>query len=163
MLLSVDKIAEYTQAQYVVCPNGENATACGVTWDSREVKPGYVYVALPGEKVDGHDFAEGAIRSGAAVVLAMHELSDAALAAAREAGAAVLQVRSTHQAFTDLARGWRGHLRGKVIALTGSMGKTTTKNLVRDVLSTTYKVTATKANQNNELGVPRPMPTLNSW
>ncbi len=155
MLLPIDKIAEYTQADYVVRPGSEDAEACGITWDSREVKPGFVYVALPGERVDGHDFAEGAVRSGAVAVLAMRELSEDALKAAREAGAAVLQVASTQQAFTDLARGWRGHLQGKVIALTGSMGKTTTKNLVRDVLSTTYKTTATKANQNNELGVPR--------
>lgn len=155
MLLSIDKIAEYTSASYDAAPHDGQSLACGVTWDSREVKPGFVYVALPGERVDGHDFAEGAIRSGAVAVLAMHALSDAALAAAGETGAAVLRVASTQQAFTDLARGWRGHLKGKVVALTGSMGKTTTKNLVRDVLSTTFKTVATKANQNNELGVPR--------
>ena len=155
MLLSVSKIAEYTSAEYVVEPASPESEACGVTWDSRETKPGFVYVALPGERVDGHDFVEGAFRSGAVAALVMHEVSDAAMAAAKETGAAVLQVASTHQAFTDLARGWRNHLQGTVIALTGSMGKTTTKNLVRDVLSTTFKTTATKANQNNELGVPR--------
>lgn len=155
MLLSLDKIAEYTAGSYVLAPADAEAQACGITWDSREVKPGYVYAALPGEKVDGHGFAESAIEAGAVAVLAMHALSPEALDAARKAGAAVIEVASTSQAFTDLARGWRGHLKGKVIALTGSMGKTTTKNLVRDVLSTTFRTVATKANQNNELGVPR--------
>lgn len=155
MRLSISKIAEYTSAAFLVEPSSLDAEACGVTWDSREVKPGYVYVALPGERVDGHDFVEGAIRSGAVAALVMHEVPKSACEAAKEAGAALLQVKETAAAFTDLARGWRGHVQGKVIALTGSMGKTTTKNLVRDVLSTTYKTVATKANQNNELGVPR--------
>ena len=155
MRLSISKIAEYTSAEYLVAPGNADAEARGVTWDSREVKPGYVYVALPGERVDGHDFVESAIESGAAAALVMHEVPEAACDAAKAAGAALLMVESTAEAFTGLARGWRNHIQGKVIALTGSMGKTTTKNLVRDVLSTTYKTVATKANQNNELGVPR--------
>ena len=65
MRLSIGKIAEYTSADYLVEPQGLEKEACGVTWDSREVKPGFVYVALPGERVDGHDFVEGALRSGA--------------------------------------------------------------------------------------------------
>lgn len=70
-------------------------------------------------------------------------------------GAAILEVSSTTAALTDLARAWRKHLKGRVIVLTGSTGKTTTKNLVRDVFSTTYKTVATHGNQNNELGVPK--------
>ena len=74
---------------------------------------------------------------------------------AHEMGAAILEVSSTFSAITDLARGWRGFIKGTVIALTGSTGKTTTKNLLRDVLASTFKVVATKGNQNNELGVPK--------
>ena len=67
-------------------------------------------------------------------------------------GAAVIEVPDTAAALTDLARAWRGHLRGTVIGITGSTGKTTTKNLVRDVLATHGSVVATAGNQNNELG-----------
>ena len=162
MRLPIGKIAEYTSADYLVEPRDLEKEACGITWDSREVKPGFVYVALPGERVDGHDFVESALRSGAVAALVMHELSDAALETAKAEGAAILRVDETAQAFTALARGWRGHLQGKVIALTGSMGKTTTKNLVRDVLSTTFNTVATKANQNNELGVPRTLLEANA-
>lgn len=155
MQLTANQIAHYTQATVEVAPASEETLVCGITWDSREVTPGCAYLALPGERVDGHDFAEAAVRSGAACIIAMHSLSEAAYAAARECGAAVLQVVDTNQAITDLARGWRSHITGHVIALTGSTGKTTTKNLIRSVLSTELATVATKGNQNNELGVPR--------
>lgn len=117
----------------------------GMTWDSRTVQPGDLYVALPGERVDGHDFAAAAVQAGAAAVLASHEV---------EVDAPVILVEDTARALTDLAAYWRGRLRGTVVGLTGSTGKTTTKGLVRDVLSAAGTVVATKANQNNELGVP---------
>lgn len=127
----------------------------GITWDSREVQPGWLYVALPGERVDGHDFVEAALRAGAAGALVMQSPGRAACLLAHEMGAAVIEVANTASAITDLAREWRAHLRGRVIALTGSVGKTTTKNLVRDVCAAFGSVVATRGNQNNELGVPR--------
>ena len=120
--------------------------ATGITWDSREVKPGDLYVALPGERVDGHDFIGAAESAGAVAALVAREA---------EAGIPLIVVPDTAQALTDLAAHWRGKLAGTVVGLTGSTGKTTTKNLVRDVLSHHGSVIATKANQNNELGVPR--------
>lgn len=155
MLLTAEQIANYTHAEILVPAANAAEESCGVTWDSREVAPGFTYVALPGERVDGHSFIEASIDAGARVVVAMTRPADAVLDHARAAGAAVLLVESTAQAFTDLAAGWRSHLQGTVVALTGSTGKTTTKNLVRDVLATTFSVVATKGNQNNELGVPR--------
>lgn len=74
---------------------------------------------------------------------------------ATELGAAIIEVPDTYHAIADLARAWRAHLKGRVIGLTGSVGKTTTKNLLRDVASTRFSCVATIANQNNELGVPR--------
>jgi len=127
----------------------------GVTWDSREMQPGWLYVALSCERVDGHDFVEAALRAGAAGALVMQSPGRAACLLAREMGAAVIEVANTASAVTDLARAWRGYLRGRVIALTGSVGKTTTKNLVRDVCAAYGSVVATRGNQNNELGVPR--------
>ena len=120
--------------------------ATGITWDSREVKPGDVYVALPGERVDGHDFIASAIDAGAVAAIVSREV---------DASIPMLRVADTSQALVDLAAYWRGKLQGTVIGLTGSTGKTTTKNLVRDVLLWRGSVVATVANQNNELGVPR--------
>lgn len=155
MILTPQQIAEYTHARIITEPQDATRCACGITWDSREVQPGFAYVALPGERVDGHRFVPDALRAGALVALVMQQPDEATCALARELGAALLQVPSTFEAFTHLAGAWRQHLNATIIALTGSTGKTTTKNLVRDVLSTTYETVATKGNQNNELGVPR--------
>ena len=125
----------------------------GVTWDSREVEPGDLYVALPGERVDGHDFVTAAQAAGAACILASREVS---------ADIPVIYVDDTAKALVDLAGFWRTRLQGTVIGLTGSTGKTTTKNLVRDVLAASGSVVATRANQNNELGVPRTLLAANA-
>lgn len=139
----------------VVPPLSAKELLCGVTWDSREVTPGCLFVALMGEKVNGHRFAANVLAAGAGGVLVMEPLPESDLMLAREMGAAVIEVADTASALTDLAREWRGHLKGKVVAITGSTGKTTTKNLVRDVCAAGKTVVATRANQNNELGVPR--------
>lgn len=154
MRLSIAELVEYTGGTLVV-PAAEEVRATGITWDSREVKPGDAYVALPGQRVDGHDFALAAGQAGAACILASHDLDEAVNAQLAKLGCAVVQVEDTAQAFVDLAHAWRGYLEGVVIGITGSSGKTTTKNLVRDVLAASMQVAATKANQNNELGVPR--------
>lgn len=155
MLLNIQQICQATEGTVVMAYRGLDAVASGITWDSREVAPGNLYVALPGQKVDGHDFVPAAFEAGAAAVLVSHPLPDEAIGAAQEAGGAIIHVADTFEAITDLARAWRSFLHGTVIAITGSSGKTTTKNLVRDVLSAGFSVVATRANQNNELGVPR--------
>ncbi len=155
MRLNAKQIAAYTGGSFAVEPLDPRALMCGVTWDSRDVKPGDLYVALPGERVDGHDFVAAALRAGALGALVMQPQAEDVRALARELGAAVIDVPDTAGAVSDLAREWRSHLQGRVIALTGSTGKTTTKNLVRDVLAAAGSVTATAGNQNNELGVPK--------
>ena len=124
-----------------------SAEITGITWDSRQVRAGDLYVCLPGERVDGHDFAPDAVRAGAAAVLATRPLCV-------DVQVPILLVDDASAAFTRLAAWWRTQLTGTVVGLTGSSGKTTTKNLVRDVLSAAGSVVATRANQNNELGVP---------
>ena len=153
MRLSIREIAEATGAR-VLLPGSPDALATSLTWDSRAVREGALYAALPGERHDGHDFAAAAVQAGAVCVLASHDLADDQAGALERAGAALLLVPDTVAAITDLARAWRPRLRGRVVGLTGSNGKTTTKNLVRDVLSLAGSVVATKGNQNNELGVP---------
>lgn len=155
MRLNSKQIAEFTGATVIVEALDPSHLALGLTWDSRDVHEDDVYVALPGERVDGHTFIDEALRKGAHVILCTQRVSENTQILAGEMGAAILEVSSTFAAITDLARAWRGFIKGTVIALTGSTGKTTTKNLLRDVLATTYRVVATHANQNNELGVPK--------
>ena len=126
----------------------------GIAWDSRTVGAGDVYVALPGARVDGHDFCGAALAAGAACLLVSRDPGGDVRDAACAAGAGIVRVSDTFAAITDLARAWRGELSGKVLAVTGSSGKTTTKNLVRAVLSAAGTTVATEGNQNNELGVP---------
>lgn len=161
MLLSLEQIATFTGAEIIGDPRNASRIACGISWDSREVEAGFVYVALPGERVDGHSFVVPSFEAGAVAALISRDPDETMLRSAHNHNALLLQVPDTHQAFTDLAKGWRGCLTARVIGLTGSTGKTTTKNLVRDVLSSTYKTVATKANQNNELGVPRTLLNAN--
>ena len=155
MRLNAKQVCAYTGGTMVVPPLASKELLCGVTWDSREVEPGCLFVALMGEKVNGHSFVGSVLSAGAGAVLVMEPLPQTDLMLARELGAAVIEVADTASALTDLAREWRGHLKGHVVAITGSTGKTTTKNLVRDVCAAGKTVVATKANQNNELGVPR--------
>ena len=144
MKISVADLANAVHAPRIDGAAGE-VTVTGLTWDSRNVAPGDLYVAFAGERVDGHDFAEAAVDAGAVAILATRAV---------DAVAPVIIVDDVFGAVTELARYWRDQLTGTVIGLTGSSGKTTTKNLVRDVLSHDLAVVATKANQNNELGVP---------
>ena len=143
MHLTVSEIAFATNA---LEPIEASEPICSMTWDSREVRPGDLYVALPGERVDGHDFVESAVKAGAAAVMVSRPV---------DADVPVIRVADTAAALVDLAAFWRKRLQGTVLGLTGSTGKTTTKNLVRDVLAAHGSVVATIANQNNELGVPR--------
>lgn len=138
----------------MVEPIDASKLACGITWDSRAVSENDLFIALPGERSDGHHYVEEVLTKGACVVLIEDTLSENARVLAKEMGAAIIEVSNTQSALTDLARSWRSHLRGKVIGITGSTGKTTTKELIKNVLQTTYSVVATEGNQNNELGVP---------
>ncbi|MCD8316551.1 MAG: UDP-N-acetylmuramoyl-tripeptide--D-alanyl-D-alanine ligase [Eggerthellaceae bacterium] len=166
MRLNAKQIAEFTGGTFIVNPIDPAQIMEGITWDSRDVKPLDLYVALPGARVDGHDFVKNALNAGAAGALVMHPLDSKTELLAKEYGAAIIEVSHTPTAITDLARAWRKFLKGHIIALTGSTGKTTTKNLIRDVVKKAGSVVATKANQNNELGVPKTLlsadPTTNS-
>ena len=113
--------------------------ALNVTTDSRKVTPGCIFVALKGEHFDGNDFVDQAKAAGAAYVIS----GDNALAELQ-----------------DLARAWRRTLNIPVIAITGTNGKTTTKELTAAVLSKRYKVCYTQGNLNNQLGVPLTLLTI---
>lgn len=153
-MISVDTIIDVTRAT-VLCA-APDAIASDVVIDSRHTTPGAVFVAMPGERVDGHEFGRTALERGARVVLVTkpaEELSELILAA-RERDAAVLRVDDALTAIQDLASYHRSRLHCDVIGITGSTGKTTTKDFVDAALSQTLRVVSTEGNSNNELGVP---------
>lgn len=139
----------------VVVAGREDAIATSVVIDSREVEPGAAFVAFRGEKSDGRRFVQDALSRGARVVVVSDE--DEALRSAVEAAAgapALVRVAEPTAALQALAAHHRRHLTCPVVGVTGSSGKTTTKDLLRSVLATSLEVVATEGNRNNELGVP---------
>lgn len=128
----------------------------GIFTDSRELEPGGAFVAFEGDRVDGHDFLHQAIGSGARALLITREpegLGDVVEAATmREV--AVVRVPDGRGALQALASYHRERLFCPVIGITGSTGKTTTKEFVTAVLGSRLRVTSTKGNRNNEIGVP---------
>lgn len=154
MRFDASRIVEITRGNLAIAPLNACEALVGLSWDSRTIQPGWVYAALPGERVDGHDFALAAMRAGARMVLASHELDGRAQAFAREQGCAVLVVDDVALAIAQLAEAWRNQLDAAVVGVTGSVGKTTTKSLIRQVLSARFRTHATKGNYNNELGAP---------
>ncbi|MCL1797386.1 MAG: UDP-N-acetylmuramoyl-tripeptide--D-alanyl-D-alanine ligase [Eggerthellaceae bacterium] len=154
MRLNTKQICEYSGGTLLVEPIDASKLACGISWDSRNISPDDLFVALPGERSNGHRYVADVLRKGALVVLVTDKPNDETCLLAKEMGAAIIEVSDTAHAISDLARAWRSKLKGHIIGVTGSTGKTTTKNLVRDVLKASFSVVATKGNQNNELGVP---------
>ncbi|MFH0981109.1 MAG: UDP-N-acetylmuramoyl-tripeptide--D-alanyl-D-alanine ligase [Planctomycetota bacterium] len=125
----------------------------GLSTDTRTLKPGEVFVALAGEHFDGHRFVAEAFAKGArAALVAGSAAKDADLAAPHD-GACIL-VDDTRAALGRLAAYHRGMLAAKVIAVTGSNGKTTTKGMIDHVLSTCLPGRAAHKSFNNEVGVP---------
>lgn len=130
--------------------------ATGLSIDSRNCPPGCVYVAFCGEKADGHDYLRDAIESGARVLLITRAKEDVLpeLTVALRRGVAVIRIDDPLTAVQQLAAYHRGRLLCPVVGVTGSTGKTTTKDFLRSVLATRLRVVSTRANHNNELGVP---------
>lgn len=125
-----------------------------VCTDSRQVEQGDFFVALPGERVDGNTFAEAALERGAAVAL----VSEPSLA---ERDERCIYTEDTLLALQQLAKRHRQSFKIPLIAITGSNGKTTTKELCAVVLSQRYKVLYTEGNFNNHLGMPLTLLRLN--
>ena len=131
----------------------ERYCACGyrVTTDSRAIRGGEIFFALRGENFDGNDYAMRALEAGAAAAVV------AADAGLPEGDARLIRVADPMVTLRDLAIWHRTHVRGgqlPVLGLTGTNGKTTTKNLIAAVLARKYRVTATRGNLNNDIGVP---------
>ncbi len=117
-----------------------------ISTDTRTLRPGDVYLALKGEQFDGHAFVEDALTKGARMAIVNQDLS---LHDER-----IICVTDTKKTLRELAMIHRQQFSIPIIAIGGSNGKTTTKELVTSVLSTTYKIHSTKGNFNNDIGVP---------
>ncbi|AUT00617.1 UDP-N-acetylmuramoyl-tripeptide--D-alanyl-D-alanine ligase [Nostoc sp. CENA543] len=148
MSITLTQLVEVLLAQPVNLSTVDLAqVSIGIQTDSRIIKPGEVFVALRGEKFDGHEFVSGAIAKGAIAAIVDFEYENS--------GLPVLQVNNTLEAYQKIGRWWRDRFQIPVIGVTGSVGKTTTKELIAAVLSTQGKVHKTFGNFNNEIGVPK--------
>lgn len=128
-----------------------------ITTDTRKIAPGALFVALKGERFNGEDFAAQAVEAGAAGVLVSSSYEGAV-----DLPATIIQaVGDTQRAYQQLAGFWRQKFQIPVIAITGSNGKTTTKDMTASVLAAKFPVLKTQANFNNEIGLPYTLLQLN--
>jgi len=118
--------------------------------DTRTIKPGDIYIGLRGEKFDGNKFAAEAFERGAAVAL----LDSPEIAEKLSSTHPVLLAEDSLQALTRLAAAWRSRLKIQVLGITGSSGKTSTKEFAAAVIESKYRVVKTQGNLNNHIGVP---------
>lgn len=140
----------WTAQEVAAATQGKTAgdwTADGVSIDSRKVQKGDIFVALKGAAFDGHDFVQSALEAGAAAAL----VSD--VPAGADASRLIL-VQDTEKALQDLGIAARARSAAKIIGVTGSIGKTGCKEMLKVALATAGKVYATSGNYNNHLGVP---------
>lgn len=124
-------------------------TIKGVTIDSRAIKTNMLFIPFKGENVDGHRFVSQALKDGAGASFYEkgHDIDD-------NVEGPIIWVDDTLIALQQLAKAYLKHVNPKVIGVTGSNGKTTTKDMIESVLHTEFKVKKTQGNYNNEIGLP---------
>ena len=142
-----EEIAAITGGQLVQAAPG--VLVSRVCTDSREAEPGTVFCAIPGENTDGHRYMKEAAAAGASCILAQRLPEDTELSG----GCAVILVPDTVHALGDLAGDYRDHAQVRVVAVTGSVGKTTTKEFIAAVAAAAFPTHKTEGNHNNELGL----------
>ena len=124
---------------------GDDLTIEGVTTDTRTIESGQLFVALQGPNFDAHDFADSAIKAGAKALLVSREL---------KVSVPQLVVKDTLMALGQMASWWRSQFSIPFVAVTGSNGKTTVKEMLASIFSQSGNVLSTKGNLNNHIGVP---------
>ena len=143
--MALADVAAATGGRVVAGPGG--VQVAGVTIDSRRVEPGQLFVAIAGPRFDGHDFLAEAASRGAAASLVHRDV-------APPAGMSVVRVADTTRGLADLARHARAQAEVPVVCVTGSAGKTTTKDMAAALLQTRGPVLKTEGNLNNQYGLP---------
>lgn len=144
--LSIKEIAKALGAEYEGCAEIKN-----ISIDSRTVEKGDMYIAIQGENFDGHIFSKSAVENGAAAVMC-HKAVDC--------DCPKVIVGDTQKAFLAMASWYREQLGTFIVGLTGSVGKTTTKEMIAAVLASEKKTLKTEGNLNNSIGVPRTLMRL---
>ena len=146
------RLSELAQSLGVGCQNGDTAMT-GLAIDSRDVKPGDLFVAIDGDRVDGHDFIDSALENGAAAIACTRSI---------EIAAPYVQTADSQHVCATFGRLMRERFHGAVIGITGSAGKTTAKSFLESICSGVGATVATLGNQNNELGVPLTLARLST-
>ena len=145
-ILTVENVAKACNGTLVNAEGFEQKELQGAAIDSRKVEKDNIFFAFKGEKADGHDYIKAAFDNGAALVVCERVPEG-------EEGVCVV-VENTLEALKDIARFYRDELKIKVVGVTGSIGKTTTKEFIATVLAQKYSVFRTDKNQNNLIGLP---------
>lgn len=144
--MTLEHIAKACDGVYFGKEEDKTKEIAGVVIDSRQVEKDYLFIAVKGEKVDGHKFIPDVMEKGALAALSEQKLEDAK--------SPYILVDSTLEAMKKLAKFYRESLDIKVVGITGSVGKTSTKEMIASVLSQKYNVHKTEGNFNNEIGLP---------
>jgi len=146
--LNIKQLADILSAN-ITCDGGGDASVSGVGIDSRTVAAGDCFFAVKGENFDGNEFIDSAIAAGALCCV-----TDSDIKNATDTGAAILKVNDCIEALGRLAKWYRNDMRFKVIAITGSAGKTTTKEIIHHILSQKFACHQSPKSFNNNIGVP---------
>ncbi|MDR2956610.1 MAG: UDP-N-acetylmuramoyl-tripeptide--D-alanyl-D-alanine ligase [Coriobacteriales bacterium] len=154
MRLSQDQIISLLKAEPLVAPKDPTQVIESMVWDSRLVKKQGAFLALPGEQVDGNDYLGQAIEAEASLLIASRQPDAEVIAAAASSGIGLVKVADSQWALGEIALYWRRLLPVRVVAVTGSSGKTSTKELVGAVLVRRYRTQSNPGNYNNLIGLP---------
>ena len=144
--MTLENLALACKGIYEGAEERKKERCAGVTIDSRKVKKDYIFIAIKGERADGHTFIEQVFEKGALCVICEKRPA--------KAGGPFILVNSTLQALKDIGEFYRKNLDIKVVGITGSVGKTSTKEMIASVLKEKYRVKKTEGNLNNEIGLP---------
>ena len=144
MELPVQKIARMVAG--ILTPPHSQVMVTGVSTDSRTIRPGELFVPLVGPHYNGHDYLGQAVQNGAAACLSEEVVAGLPVP--------IIRVEDTLKALGDLAAAVRSHYRGPLVAITGTAGKTTTKEMLATILSQTGPGLKTEGNFNNLIGLP---------
>ena len=160
--MNVKDLLNITDGSLIVGNSEFNLDGRDFVKDSREVKEGDIYVALKGEKFDGNDFYLDAVNKGAKVCIITKNLTDEELKIVKNKGINIIKVEDTLGALQKFAKFKRNLYNIPVVAITGSVGKTSTKDMIASVMKEKYNTLKTEGNYNNEIGVPLTILRLNN-
>lgn len=151
-MLEINEIIKATNGKLIT--RGLNNTVRGISIDSRSIKPGHAFLAIKGNNFDGHEFILSAIRKGANCIIQEAKNKKTFFKNNNFKKTTVIEVNNTIHALGDLARLRRRQSNIPVIAVTGSNGKTTAKEMIAEVLSTRYRILKNEGTKNNHIGLP---------